>query len=175
MEPDPANEKLHEAEFFFMMMEKYFDCYEFKHFLSAFLSALYSCTEHNRLHSSDTRFKDWYQGQAKDLMSHQDLVKLREMRRLEVHVRGRETVQEAGLSFPDGITTTHLELGMDLSGGKPVGWYKTAEMEQPEEHPVEQRWVWKTEGYPDVMELCSKGLEVVRELIQSRDEMSFRD
>ncbi|MGE5646413.1 MAG: hypothetical protein ACM336_11540, partial [Acidobacteriota bacterium] len=98
-----------------------------------------------------------------------------EMRRLEVHLKGKETMQQAGLSFPDGITTTHLELGIDFSAGKPVGWYKTAEMEQPEEHPVEQRWVWKTEGDPDVMELCSKGLEVVRQLVKSRDQMGFPD
>jgi len=172
---NPANDKLCEAEFFFIMMKRYFDNYEFKYFLSAFLSALYSCTEHNRLHSSNPRFKDWYQGPARDLIAHQDLVSLRELRRHEVHLEGKETIQQVGLSFPNGITTTHLELGIDSSAGKPVGWYKTAEMEQAEEHPVEQRWVWKTEGAPDVMELCSKGLEVVRQLMKSRDEMCLYD
>lgn len=175
MELHPANDKLREAEFFFMLMEKHFDHYEFRYFLSAFLSALYSCTEHNRLHSADPRFKDWFQEMSKTHISHTNLQNLREMRRHEIHLKGKETVQQVGFGFPDGIETTHVEFVFDFSSGKPVGRYKTAEMEEFKEHPVEQRWVWKTEGEPDVMELCSKGLQVVREIIKSRDSMGFPD
>jgi len=43
------------------------------------------------------------------------------------------------------------------------------------EHPVKYGWVWRTQDEPDVMELCSQGLETVRQLIQSRDNMHFQD
>jgi len=39
MDMPAANDKLHEAEFFFIMMEKSFETYEFRYFVSAFLSA----------------------------------------------------------------------------------------------------------------------------------------
>jgi len=175
MELHPANDKLREAEFFFMLMEKHFDHYEFRYFLSAFLSALYSCTEHDLLHSADPRFKDWFQEIKKTRIFHIDLQNLREMRRLETHKKGKKPVQQVGLSFPDGIETTHMELEIDFRSVKPVGRYKTAEMEEFKEHQVEQRWVWKTKGEPDVMDLCSKGLQVVREIIKSRDSMGLTD
>ena len=110
MELHPANDKLHEAEFFFRLMEKHFDHNEFRYFLSAFLSALYSCKEHDRLHSADPRFKDWYQEIKKTHINHINLLNLLEMRRHEVHKKGKETVQQVGLGFPDGIETTGLEL-----------------------------------------------------------------
>ena len=56
MRPHPANDKLREAEFFLMLMEKHFDTDEFRYFLNAFLAALHSCKEHNRLFSKDPRF-----------------------------------------------------------------------------------------------------------------------
>jgi hypothetical protein len=43
------------------------------------------------------------------------------------------------------------------------------------EHLVKYGWVWKAQDEPDVMELCSTGLKVVRQLIQSRDDMHFQD
>jgi hypothetical protein len=171
----PANDKLREAEFFFMLMEKYFDHYEFKYLLSAFLSALYSCTEHNRLYSADPRFKDWFREINQTHISHPDLQNLREVRRHEIHHKGRETLKRVGFSFPEGIETTQVELVFDFRGGEPIGQYKTAEMEEFKEYPLEQRWVWMTEGEPDVMDLCSKGLVVVREIIKSRDSMGFPD
>jgi hypothetical protein len=39
MQLHPANDKLREAEFFLMLMEKHFDRYEFKYFLNTFLAA----------------------------------------------------------------------------------------------------------------------------------------
>jgi hypothetical protein len=170
-----ANDKLREAEFFFFLMRRYFDRYEFQYLLSAFLSALYSCTEHNRLHSTDSRFTDWFQEISKTYLSHVDLQELREMRKHEIHQKGKETLQQVGFSFPGGIQSTEMEFILDFSSGKPVGRYKTAEMEEFKEHPVEQRWVWKTKGEPDVMDLCLKGLQVVREIIKSRDSMGFPD
>lgn len=35
MRPHPANDKLREAEFFLMLMEKHFDTDEFRYFLNA--------------------------------------------------------------------------------------------------------------------------------------------
>ena len=79
------------------------------------------------------------------------------------------------MPFADDIESTKLELELDFSSGKPVGRYKSAEMAEFKEHPVKYGWVWKTQDEPDVMELCRKGLDVVRQLIQSRDDMHFQD
>ena len=79
------------------------------------------------------------------------------------------------MSFPEGIKTTDLTLSFDLSSGKPVGRYKSAEMDDFEEHPVEYRWVWNAAGEPDVMDLCRKGLDTMRQVIESRATMNFSD
>lgn len=170
-----ANDKLREAEFFFILMEKFFDGYEFKYLVSAFLSALYSCTQHNRLQSSDPRFREWYRQVKESHLGNVDLVRLFSLRNKEIHHKGTAASQRVGMSFPDGIETTGLILETDFSSGRPVGRYKTAEMEEFQEHPVEQRWVWDAAEELDVMELCAKGLEVIRQLIRSRDEMGFHD
>ena len=175
MDIPAANKKLAETEFFFMLMQKHFDRYEFEYFLSAFLSALRSCTEHNRLQSADPRFKDWYEGMKASYFLDASLQRLAELRNREVHQKGTESSQRAGMSFPEGITTTSLVLEMDFRSGPPVGRYKSAEMEEFAEHPVEYKWVWDVEGEPDVMELCGKGVEVTRAIVKSRDEMGFRE
>jgi hypothetical protein len=176
MELRPANDKLYEAEYFFTLMEKHFHHYEFRYFLSTFLSALFSCTEHNWLMSADPRFKEWYQEMRKTHMSHSDLRHLQEMRKHEVHLKGKQTLQVEGFSFPDGIEVKGgEELIVEVISGQSVGRYKTTEMEEFKEYPVEQRWVWMTKGEPDVMDLCSRGLAVAREIIKSRDAMGFPD
>jgi len=73
----PAEDKLREAEFFFMMMEKSFHAYEFKYFVSAFFSALSSSTEHNRLHSPAPRFKGCYRDLTQNVFPKSDLPRLR--------------------------------------------------------------------------------------------------
>lgn len=175
MKLHPANDKLREAEFFLMLMEKHFDQYEFKYFLNAFLAALYSCKEHNRLLSKHSRFKDWYREVRTKYLSDADLHRLGKLRDKEIHQKGTESFQRVGMSFSEGIETTELVLGVDFSSGKSVGRYKSAEMDQFEEHPVEYRWVWDAEGEPDVMELCRKGLDIMRRFIESRDNMGFPD
>jgi hypothetical protein len=175
MEIPAVNDKLREAEFFLTLMEKSFETYEFRHFVSAFLSALSSCTEHNRLHSPDVRFKDWYQNAKVSYLSNGALQRLTELRNKEIHQRGTESVQRASLPFPDGIDSTKLELELDFSSAKPVGRYKSAEMAEFKEHPAKYGWVWKTQDEPDVMELCGQGLGAVRRLIQNRDAMHFQD
>ena len=159
-----------------MLMEKYIHCYEFVYFLSAFLSALLSCVEHNRLLSRDVRFKDWFRDAKNGHLRNPDSLALRELRRKEVHFTGTETGQRAGMSFPEGLEwTSSTVTEIDFSKGRPIGRYKTAHMQDFEEHPVEQRWVWETPAEPDVMELCGKGLDVVREIMKSRDRMGFSD
>ncbi len=176
METPAANDKLREAEFFLMLMEKNFEISEFRYFVSAFLSALSSCTEHNRLHSPDLRFKDWYQNAKVTYLSNDAFQRLTKLRNKEIHHKGTQSFQQVGMHFPDGITTTtKLELRTDFSSGKPVGRYKSDEMADFKEHPVIYGWVWKTPDEPNVMELCSQGLEAVRQLIQSRDTMHFQD
>jgi hypothetical protein len=73
------------------------------------------------------------------------------------------------------ITTTHLEFTMDFSKGKPVGTYKTAEMDEPASIEVKCDWVWSTDGSPNVMELCAVGLRTIRIIIADRDAMNFAD
>jgi len=124
MEIPPANAKLREAEFFFMMMENSFEAYEFPYFVSAFLSALFSCTEHNRLHSPDVRFKGWYQHAKVSYLSNGALQRLTELRNKEIHHRGTESVQRASLPFPNGIESRKLELELDFSGS-PQEFVKT--------------------------------------------------
>ena len=176
METPAANDKLREAEFFFTLMEKNFGIYEFRYFVSAFLSALSSCTEHDRLHSPDLRFKDWYQNAKVAYLSNDALQRLTVLRNKDIHHKGTPSYQQTAIDFPDGImTTTKLELKCDFSSGKPVGGYKSDEMTEFREHPVKYSWVWKAQDEPDVMELCRQGLEAIRQLIQSRDDMHFQD
>lgn len=81
-----------------------------------------------------------------------------------------------GFSFPEGIEVKGGEEAVfDFGSGQSVGRYKTTKMEEFKEYPIENRWVWLTEGEPDVMELCSKGLQIAREIIKSRDSMEFPD
>lgn len=79
------------------------------------------------------------------------------------------------MSFPDGIESTSLVLEMDFRSGAPIGRYQTASMAEPAEHLVERKWIWDVEPETDVIEFCSKGLEVARALITSREAMQFRD
>lgn len=167
--------KFDEAEFFFFLMKQHFDSYEFQYFVSAFLSAIQSAVEHNRLHSNDGRFKDWYRDITTQLVDDPTWELLRELRNKEVHQKGTDAWQQVGMSFPEGIQTKSLELRMDFSSGKPVASYKSAEMEDFATHPVEQKWVWKTVDEPNVMELCTKGLDVLQKVMQSRSEMKFSD
>jgi hypothetical protein len=173
----PANDKLREAEFFFVLMERNLDSYEFKYFVSAFLAALYICGEHLRLFSKDPRFKDWYRDIGETLLANSEYQRLRKLRDVEIHKRGTESWQRVEMSFgEEGITVTGpLVLTVDLSSCTPMGSYQTPEMVQPEEHPVQVRWVWSTADELDVMDTCTNGLAVVQELIRQRGEMAFED
>jgi hypothetical protein len=175
MEPHPANDKLREAEFFFVLMQQHSDRYGCKYFLNAFLAALYSCAEHNRLCSKDPRFKDWYRRVKETSLSDPELQRLKGLRDKEIHQKGTESFERIGMSFPEGIETTELALEFDFRSGTPVGRYKSAGMETPQEWPVEQCWVWDADGDPDVMECCRKGLDIMRGIIDSRDAMEFVD
>ena len=148
----PANNKLHEAEFFFAVMHGHSERCEFKYFLSAFLSAASSCIEHNKLYSSDARFKDWYRNIRKAVVDPSVL---------------------PGLADP--IETTKLEFTMDFSSGKPIGTIQIAEIEKPERVELSSDWVWDVEGNPKVFDLCESGLNTLRQIIRYRDEMKFPD
>lgn len=173
----PANDKLREAEFFFMLMHKHSERYEFKYFLSAFLSAVSSCTEHNKLYSSDARFKDWNRNINDTVVTPSVLPRLASLRNKEIHHKGADTYQRVGFSRPDDdpIETTKLEITIDFTSGKPVGRIQTAEMEKPEPVELTSDWVWDVEGSPKVFELCESGLNTVRQIIRCRDEMNFPD
>jgi hypothetical protein len=167
--------KLVEAEFFHELMKQYFNTYEFQYFVSVFLSAIQSGVEHNRLHSQDDRFRDWYREVTTGLSLDPTWRMLRDLRNKEVHQKGTDAWQEVSVIFPDGIVTKSLELRWDLSGAKPVTSYKSEEMESFVTHPAQHRWVWKTDDEPDVLEACANGLNILRKVIQYRQEMSFSD
>lgn len=165
--------KLDEAEFFFGLMHRHFNDYEFQYFVSAFLSALKSSVEHNRLQSKDPKFKEWYRQITPKLTSDGAWQLLSELRNAEVHKRGTEAWQSIGFSFPGGAEVRELEV--DFSSGAPVGRYKLADSADYVQYQVEQRWVWSTPGEPDVLATCAKGLELVRKIIKSRGEMLFSE
>ena len=171
----PANNKLNEAEFFFGGMHGHSERYEFKYFLSAFLSAASSCIEHNKLYSSDARFKDWYRNIMNTVVGPSVLPRLAGLRNKEIHHRGTDTYQRVGFARPgdDPIETTKLEFTMDFSSGKPIGTIQTAEMEKPERVELTSDWVWDVEGNPKVFDLCESGLNTLRQIIRYRDEMKF--
>lgn len=173
----PANDKLREAEFFFMLMHRHSEQYEFKYFLSAFLSAANSCTEHNKLYSSDARFKDWYRNIVNAVVDPSVLPRLAGLRNEEIHHGGTDTHQRVAFarSSDDPIETTKLEITMDFSSGKPVGTIQTAELDKPEPVELTSDWVWDVEGSPKVFELCESGLNTLRQIIRYRDEMKFPD
>jgi len=175
----PANDKMREAEYFFFQMQHHFQEYEFKYIVNAFLGALYSCREHLRLLSKDPRFKDWYAEMKATILADADFQSLLMLRNVEIHQKGTASVQGIGMSFgEEGITIAgpdSLTMTVDLRSGHPKGSYQISGMEAAVEHPVEIRWIWDTADEPDVMELCSKGLAVIRRLIHSRDEMKFQD
>jgi hypothetical protein len=151
----PAEDNLHEAEFFFLLMRHHLDEYEFKYLLSAFLSALSSCTEHNRLFSRDLRYRDWYQD-LKNIVRGTVLERLDVLRNKEVHRTGTQALQRVGCSTgsEEPITSTHIEITMNFREGRPKGTYQTGEMATPEPIELTAEWVWSVEGSPKVMELC---------------------
>jgi hypothetical protein len=150
--------------------------YEFKYALGAFLSALFSCTEHSRLFSNDPRFKGWYRDVKATYLGSETLARLFRLRNVEVHQQGTDTLQRIGFeTSEDRIETTHLEFTIDFSQGTPTGTLKTAEM--PEAVPVKltSKWVWDTPDSPDVIELCSTGVAIVSKIIDYRNEQAFVD
>jgi hypothetical protein len=178
MEPflHPAEDKLREADFFLFLMRRHFHDYEFKYFLSAFLSALSSCTEHNRLFSRDPRFKDWYQ-EVKKTVASSVLGRLDVLRNKEVHQTGTPASQRVGFSTgsDEPIETTHLEFTIDFREGAPKGTIKTAEMAEAVPINLTTDWVWDAEGSPNVMMLCEEGYKAVAAIIQNRAAMNFQD
>lgn len=177
MELHSANDKLREAEFFYFLMQTHRHEYEFKYLVSAFLSALSSATEHNRLQSSDARFKDWYRDVMTNLYEPSVLRKLEKLRNKEIHQKGTEALQRVGFATgsDEPITTTHLEFTMDFRQGAPKGTIKTAEMTEAQPIELTSQFVWDAPGDPDVFALSWEGIEAVRAIIASRDAMKFPD
>jgi hypothetical protein len=173
----PANDKLREAECFYFLMQTHRHEYEFKYLVSAFLSALSSGTEHNRLHSSDARFKDWYRDVMEKIYQPSVLPGLAKLRNKEIHQKGTETLQRIGFATgnDEPIETTDLEFTMDFRQGLPVGTIKTAEMAEAQPIQLTSDWVWDAPDNPDVFKLAWAGLEALRVITTSRDRMNFPD
>jgi hypothetical protein len=169
------NPKLAEAEYFLGLMEKDWSSPAFQYNLSAFLSALISCVEHNRLFSKDPRFTQWYREAVKTYVNRQEIVDLREFRRKEVHLNGTPAWQEVTLLFPQDRPIRHGE-SWTINLSAPASEEESSEIfEAVGESEVRRRWVWSAPDSPDVLELCRKGLASVQEMLDSYCMMRFRD
>jgi hypothetical protein len=166
---EPEYQKLAEAEYFFRLLQADWSAHAFEANLSAFLAALFSATEHNRLHCNDTRFADWYRQAKSQDLSHPDLARLKDFRNKEIHHKGVSAWQEISISIPEGV---------EVGPQRPVSW--TVDLSSPEKDQslpgssIQKRYVWDTADSPDVLDLCEKGLQVVRQMLNSHRAMAFR-
>jgi hypothetical protein len=174
----PSGErKLREAEFFYRLMKRHSRrSFDFPYYTSAYLSALKSCTEHNRLYSRDAKFKDWYRAISKSHFHHPDLILLFGLRNTEVHQTGMDGFELVGFEVPWGLTIKDVELKSEYRDGESVLMCRLpGETEFAEAKNQSHEWVWDVPGRPKVLELCYSGLNVVREVIASRAAMNFQD
>ena len=94
-----AEWKLTEAEFFLLKMKENSERFtDFLFYTSAFLSALQSSTEHNRLFSKDKRFPEWYR--KLKLLHESNLTDVLKLRNLEVHTKDAATWEMVGIDIP---------------------------------------------------------------------------
>jgi hypothetical protein len=174
---NPAESKVSEATHFLGLMEKDWSSPAFQHNLSAFLSALMSSVEHNKLYSKDARFKDWYRVASETYLKRQELVELREFRRHEVHLKAKQSWQEVTIAFPQDRPIHGMSWTVNLSA--PATEKEKSELPPIEdvsgEGEVRKRYVWDVPDSPDVLELCRKGLATVREMMNSYTRMRFHD
>ncbi len=160
-------------------MEKSVENDTFVYFLSAFLSALCSVTEPNKLQprkAIDDRYRTWKQQMDEVLLKDVSMALLCKMRNGEVHDIPAEKLQTVGASFGEiGLDLSDggkVEIEFDFSGGKPVGRHKVGEA-PVETHPVTVSWHFNVPGDPDVLQTCRTGLAVIERVIASRDAMLF--
>jgi hypothetical protein len=167
--------KLGEAAHFLGLMEKDWSSPAFQHNLSAFLSALMSCVEHNKLASNDTRFKEWYQNATQTYLKRQEMIDLREFRRKEVHLKAPGSWQEIFIALPTDKPVHGMSWTVNLSA--PATPQELSELpdEIGEQGEVRKRYVWDVPGAPDVLELCRKGYAIVSEMMRDYDRMDFRE
>lgn len=174
----PSGEhKLREAEFFYRLMKQNVRrSLDFPYYTSAFLSALKSCTEHNRLYSRDPRFKDWFRDRSKTHLGHPDLRLLFSLRNTEVHQAGADGYELVGFELPRGLTLKDVEVKSELRNGESIVVCRLpGEAEFSEAKNQSHEWIWNVEGRPNVLELSYCGLNVVREVIDSHRAMKFQD
>jgi len=110
-----------------------------------------------------------------EFLKRQEFVDLREFRRKEVHVNGTPAWQEVTLLLPTDRPIKHGH-SWTVNLSAPVRERESSEGPEPTtDTDVRRRWVWSTPDSPDVLELCRKGLAIVREMLNSYYKMRFRD
>jgi hypothetical protein len=173
---EPEYQKLAEAEHFFRLIQNDWASPAFGHNLSAFLAALFSSTEHNRLFAKDPRFSAWYQEAKAKYLELPDLLRLKEFRNKEIHHKGVPAWQEILVPFPEHFPMT----------GEPFSW--TINLSAPDRvqdapkgsdgvpisERIQKRYIWDTPESPDVLELCEKGPQLVRQMMYSHQSMHFK-
>jgi hypothetical protein len=172
-----AREKLNESRFFLSLMERAIEGDVFVYFLSAFLSALCSATEPIKLQPRkpiNKRYRAWKKEMDEGPLKDKTLLLLHEMRNGEVHKMPAGKLQSVSASFPDGLDLSRGGyVGVDFSGGKPIGRHKVGVDAPVETHPLTVSWHFDAPGNPDVLAACRAGLAVVEQVIASRTAMQF--
>ena len=167
----PFLSKAGEAAFFFnLMYANQHDEIVFSYFVSAFLSALKGCTEHNRLFSTDERFPVWHRRVRTMFWSDPALQQLFRLRNVEVHqigtrtqVSGEEDVftHSPRIIAAGALAPYHLDFSSPFNENRP-------------DLRAGQGWVWLTEGEPDVIALSSAGLQIIYTVVKEYEAMKFR-
>jgi hypothetical protein len=173
-----AYEKLAEAEHFLRLMKADWSSPGFQHNLSAFLSALFSCTEHNRLFCKDARFPAWYQQTKTTYFSQPDLAHLRDIRNKETHHKGTESWQDIFVPFPQPLGpggVREISWTIDLSSPAEIQEVDAKVDGQPTTIQIEKHYVFDTPASDDIMSLCDKGIAVIREILNDHRRMCFEN
>src|SRR5258708_256760 len=168
----PICSKLLEAKLFLEQMGlQVRDFVGFRYYVSAFLSALRSCTEHKRMFSTDSRFPEWHRNNKNMWTTQPDLSRLAELRNKEVHHVGTTAKHEVFFEVPESIGKTNLYTNI-WEGGR-VQFMVADVFGQVHKCDFTVRWIWNVPGNPEVMELCERGLKAMRGVVAVYDVMDF--
>jgi hypothetical protein len=171
-----AQQKLSEAEYFLDRLKADWSMPNFDYNLSAFLSAITSCPEHNRLQVKDSSFPDWYRGAKRKYLSNHVWLQLREFRRQEIHFKGNETWQH--ISLPAIRPTPDMERGhsisweIDLSAPGPTQEVEVFVDGEKASGSIEKHYAWSPDGQ-HIVEMCETGVQIIRDMLKDYNSMQF--
>jgi hypothetical protein len=172
-----AYEKLGEAEYFLRLMKKDWSAPGFDYNLSAFLSALTSSVEHNRLFIKDPRFPEWYRQAVEKYLGQQVWNELKKFRRKEVHFKGSDTWQHISIPFfkspPEAERPVSISWSIDLSAPGPTQEVEVIiDGDKKVPATIEKHYAWDPNGL-HIIETCEAGIQIVRTMLKEYTGMRF--